>query len=106
MCLFSSYAYPLSLLPPKPFKDFQQTRLSALRPPQEFFDVQRVSRPQDLNEATRRISHNTRYFGGNYSLVGEFVCYYFHIFTRLVFGTWACSPPMPVCFIHAKRHTA
>ncbi|CAD6569201.1 MAG: hypothetical protein CYPHOPRED_003129 [Cyphobasidiales sp. Tagirdzhanova-0007] len=51
------------------FRDFQQTRLSALRPAQEFFDVHRVSRPNDLNVATHRISHNTRYFGGNYSLV-------------------------------------
>ncbi|KAK9899344.1 prenylated rab acceptor PRA1 [Cystobasidium minutum MCA 4210] len=58
------------------FRDFQQTRLSALRPPQEFFDVQRVSRPQDLNEATRRISHNTRYFGGNYSLVVALLAVY------------------------------
>lgn len=54
-------------------KNFQQTRLSAIRPVQEFFDVQKVSRPQDLNDATRRISHNTRHFGGNYSLVGAWL---------------------------------
>lgn len=65
-------------------KDFQQTRLSALRPPQEFFDVQRVSRPQDLNEATRRISHNTRYFGGNYSLVGGCILLSVPAFTLFV----------------------
>lgn len=33
--------------------------------------MHRVSRPNDLNEATRRISHNARYFGGNYSMVGR-----------------------------------
>lgn len=67
-------------------KEFQQTRLSALRPPQEFFDVQRVSRPQDLNDATRRISHNTRYFGGNYSLVGTLNNV--HVAGWLVFWEW------------------
>jgi len=48
---------------------FRETRLSALRPVHEFFDLQRLSRPQDLNEATSRISHNTRHFGGNYGVV-------------------------------------
>ncbi|GAA96472.1 hypothetical protein E5Q_03140 [Mixia osmundae IAM 14324] len=50
-------------------RNFQQTRLSALKPINEFFDHQRLSRPRDLNEATTRISHNTRYFSGNYSIV-------------------------------------
>jgi hypothetical protein len=31
----------------------QETRLSALRPPQEFLDYQRVSRPADLSTATQ-----------------------------------------------------
>jgi len=42
----------------------QETRLSGLRPPNEFFDVQRISRPADMNTATSRISYNTRYFSG------------------------------------------
>ncbi|KIY74400.1 prenylated rab acceptor PRA1 [Cylindrobasidium torrendii FP15055 ss-10] len=50
-------------------KSFRETRLSALRPPTEFFDVQRISRPADLNTATSRISYNTRYFSGNYLLI-------------------------------------
>ncbi|KAF4567553.1 hypothetical protein EYR40_006554 [Pleurotus pulmonarius] len=50
-------------------KSFRQTRLSTIRGPQEFFDVQRISRPADLNDATRRISYNTRYFSGNYGIV-------------------------------------
>jgi len=51
------------------FKSFRETRLSGLRPPTEFFDYQRVSRPADFNEATTRISYNTRYFSGNYGLI-------------------------------------
>jgi len=50
-------------------KSFRQTRLSGLRPPTEFFDIHRISRPSDLNQATARISYNTRYFSGNYGLV-------------------------------------
>ncbi|KAI0028608.1 prenylated rab acceptor PRA1 [Vararia minispora EC-137] len=50
-------------------KAFRETRLSAIRPPQEFFDYNRISRPADLNTAVTRISYNTRYFSGNYSLI-------------------------------------
>jgi hypothetical protein len=32
--------------------DAQEARLSALRPPQEFFDYNRVSRPADFSQAT------------------------------------------------------
>ncbi|EGN99679.1 hypothetical protein SERLA73DRAFT_72477 [Serpula lacrymans var. lacrymans S7.3] len=50
-------------------KSFRETRLSALRPPTEFFDYHRISRPADFNQATSRISYNTRYFSGNYGLI-------------------------------------
>ncbi|KAJ7772542.1 prenylated rab acceptor PRA1 [Mycena maculata] len=50
-------------------RSFREARLSALRGPQEFFDVQRISRPTDMNTATSRISYNTRYFSGNYGLI-------------------------------------
>ncbi|KAF5393237.1 hypothetical protein D9757_000745 [Collybiopsis confluens] len=50
-------------------KSFRETRLSALRPPTEFFDYHRISRPADLNQATQRITYNTRYFSGNYVLI-------------------------------------
>jgi len=49
--------------------DGQETRLSAMRPPSEFFDPNRISRPTDLNTAVSRISYNTRYFSGNYGLI-------------------------------------
>jgi len=50
-------------------KSFRETRLSALRPPSEFFDFHRISRPGNLNTATQRISYNTRYFSGNYGVI-------------------------------------
>ncbi|KAJ7187997.1 prenylated rab acceptor PRA1 [Mycena filopes] len=50
-------------------RSFREARLSALRSPTEFFDVQRVSRPADMNTATSRISYNARYFSGNYGLI-------------------------------------
>ncbi|KLO09240.1 prenylated rab acceptor PRA1 [Schizopora paradoxa] len=50
-------------------KNFRESRLSALRSPTEFFDHHRISRPADLNQATSRISYNTRYFSGNYGLI-------------------------------------
>ncbi|KAH9978956.1 prenylated rab acceptor PRA1 [Lactifluus volemus] len=50
-------------------KSLGDTRLSALRPPSEFFDPNRITRPADLNQAVSRISYNTRYFSGNYGLI-------------------------------------
>jgi len=54
---------------PERLKSFRETRLSALRPLGEFFDHHRLSRPADMNQATSRISYNTRYFSGNYGLI-------------------------------------
>lgn len=50
-------------------KSFRETRLSTLRTPAEFFDVHRISRPADFNTAVSRLTYNTRYFSGNYTLV-------------------------------------
>ncbi|GAA5857883.1 hypothetical protein JCM8547_006016 [Rhodosporidiobolus lusitaniae] len=51
---------------PTQLQEFRQTRLQTLRPPQEFFDVQRVARPADMSVATSRIKYNVNYFSGNY----------------------------------------
>ncbi|KAI0663537.1 prenylated rab acceptor PRA1 [Cubamyces menziesii] len=68
-------------------KSFREARLSALRPPSEFFDHTRISRPADLNQATHRISYNTRYFSGNYGLlVGVLAVYALITNIRLVFA--------------------
>ncbi|KAJ3567581.1 hypothetical protein NP233_g6278 [Leucocoprinus birnbaumii] len=58
------------------FKSFRETRLSGLRPPTEFFDFHRVSKPADVNTATSRISYNTRYFSGNYGLIVAVIAVY------------------------------
>jgi len=58
------------------FKSLRETRLSGLRPPSEFFDYQRISRPADFNQATSRISYNTRYFSGNYGLIVALLAVY------------------------------
>ncbi|KAF7321681.1 PRA1 family protein [Mycena kentingensis (nom. inval.)] len=50
-------------------KNFREARLNTVRGPVEFFDIQRISRPQDMNSAVSRISYNTRYFSGNYGLI-------------------------------------
>jgi len=50
-------------------KSFREHRFSALRSPTEFFDFHRLSMPADLNQATSRISYNTRYFSGNYGVI-------------------------------------
>ncbi|KIK91351.1 hypothetical protein PAXRUDRAFT_830912 [Paxillus rubicundulus Ve08.2h10] len=50
-------------------KSFRETRLSALRSPTEFFDFHRISRPADTSQAVSRITYNTRYFSGNYTLI-------------------------------------
>ncbi|KAI0374065.1 prenylated rab acceptor PRA1 [Pilatotrama ljubarskyi] len=68
-------------------KNIRETRLSALRPPTEFFDFNRVSRPADLSQATHRISYNTRYFSGNYGLIVALLAVYTLIANmRLVFA--------------------
>jgi len=43
--------------------------LSTLRTPAEFFDIHRISRPADFNTAVSRLTYNTRYFSGNYTLI-------------------------------------
>ncbi|WWC72195.1 uncharacterized protein I206_106155 [Kwoniella pini CBS 10737] len=50
-------------------RNFRETKLSTLKSPQEFFDHRQLSRPANMNEATSRITHNTRHFSGNYLLV-------------------------------------
>lgn len=54
---------------PDYLRTFRETRLSRLRPASEFFNIQAVSRPADLNEATSRITHNARIFSGNYGVI-------------------------------------
>ncbi|KAK7472700.1 Prenylated Rab acceptor 1 [Stygiomarasmius scandens] len=50
-------------------KSFRETKLASIRSPAEFFDYHRFSRPADFNQATQRMTYNTRYFSGNYVLI-------------------------------------
>ncbi|GAA6018765.1 hypothetical protein JCM10207_005572 [Rhodosporidiobolus poonsookiae] len=50
---------------PHQLQEFR-TRMQTLRPPQEFFDVQRVSKPADMGVASSRIRYNLNYYSGNY----------------------------------------
>ena len=71
--------------PPHPvrdrFKDFCETRLSTVRPLNEFVDYNRISRPRDTNEAVQRLTYNTRHFSGNYAVV---------IVLLAVYGLYVC----------------
>jgi len=65
-------------------RSIKETRLSGLRPVTEFFDYQRLSKPADMNQATSRISYNTRYFSGNYLLIVALLAVYAVIMNYLL----------------------
>ncbi|EMG45492.1 YIP3 Prenylated Rab acceptor 1 [Candida maltosa Xu316] len=43
-----------------------QTTISKLRPPQEFFDFRRISKPANFGEIQQRVGFNLGYFSANY----------------------------------------
>ncbi|CAN3364887.1 hypothetical protein DICA3_F13784 [Diutina catenulata] len=43
--------------------------ISKLKPPQEFFDFRRVSKPANLGEVQSRVGYNVGYFSANYLLI-------------------------------------
>lgn len=43
-----------------------QSSISKLRPPQEFFDFRRVSKPANFGDVQSRVSYNLGYFSANY----------------------------------------
>jgi len=50
-------------------KSIRETRFNNLRCPQEFFSLNQISRPRDMNQTLSRITYNTRYFSGNYGII-------------------------------------
>lgn len=46
-----------------------QTRVSKLKPPQEFFDIRRLSKPADFGEVQSRVGYNLGYYQANYILI-------------------------------------
>ncbi|RLP61934.1 hypothetical protein L150_00624 [Candida albicans Ca529L] len=43
-----------------------QSTISKLRPPQEFFDFRRLSKPANFGEIQQRVGYNLGYFSANY----------------------------------------
>lgn len=43
-----------------------QNKLSQIRPPHEFFDIRRMSKPADFGEVQQRVSYNLGYYQPNY----------------------------------------
>lgn len=46
-----------------------QSRLSSIRPPQEFFNVKNVSKPQNFADLQSRVSYNLKYYSTNYAAI-------------------------------------
>lgn len=44
-------------------------RFSNLRPLSEFFDIKRISKPENFGEAQSRVGYNLSYFSSNYAAV-------------------------------------
>ncbi|AAS51688.1 ADL232Wp [Eremothecium gossypii ATCC 10895] len=45
------------------------SRLSTMRPPREFFNVRRFSKPQNFGEVQSRVGYNLRYYSTNYTAI-------------------------------------
>lgn len=48
---------------------YLQGTVSKLKPPQEFFDFRRLSKPADFGEVQSRVGYNLGYFQANYILI-------------------------------------
>lgn len=53
-----------------------QSKISKLRPPQEFFDFRRVSKPASFGEVQSRVGYNLGYFQANYIAVVSLLSVY------------------------------
>lgn len=53
-----------------------QSSVSKIRPPQEFFDFRRISKPANFLEAQNRISYNLGYFSANYIAIVSILSIY------------------------------
>ncbi|CAG97965.1 Yip3p [Kluyveromyces lactis] len=65
----SSFAQNLSVERIKSEFGSLQNRLASVRPPQEFFDFKRISKPQNFGEVQSRVGYNLGYFSTNYVLI-------------------------------------
>ncbi|SCU88511.1 LADA_0E10594g1_1 [Lachancea dasiensis] len=65
----SRYADNLSVDRIKAELNSMHSKLATLRPVQEFFNVKKVSKPQNFGELQSRVSYNLRHFSTNYALI-------------------------------------
>ncbi len=45
------------------------SKFSSIRPPQEFFDFRRLSKPENFGEIQSRVGYNLGYFSTNYAII-------------------------------------
>jgi len=57
------------LLSNETFRQIREQRFANIKPWSDFFDWRRVSKPKDVSDVTKRISHNLVYFQANYIIV-------------------------------------
>ncbi|ORY26603.1 prenylated rab acceptor PRA1 [Naematelia encephala] len=57
-------------------KSLQDTRLSSLKHPAEFFNYRQVSRPRDTQDYLKRAGYNIRYFSANYAIIVALLAVY------------------------------
>ncbi|KAK9455064.1 prenylated rab acceptor PRA1 [Dipodascopsis uninucleata] len=60
-----------------------RSRVGAIRPMNEFFDLKRVSKPRNMNDVQRRVTYNLAYFSANYAIVFAILLMY-SLFTNLL----------------------
>ncbi|KAH3687445.1 hypothetical protein WICPIJ_001555 [Wickerhamomyces pijperi] len=65
----SSFTERLSLDRLKSDVSSIQSSFGNIRPPQEFFDIKRISKPANFGEVQSRISYNLKHFQTNYFLI-------------------------------------
>ncbi|GMM34516.1 Yip3 protein [Saccharomycopsis crataegensis] len=66
---FSQFSERLSLDRLRSDAGSLTTRMGSIRPPQEFFDFRRLSKPENFGEIQSRVGYNLGYFSSNYALI-------------------------------------
>lgn len=73
---FSQLTDRLSLDRMKNNVDQLKSSISKVRPPQEFFDFRRISKPANFGEIQNRVSYNLGYFSANYLAIVSILSIY------------------------------
>ncbi|AET38798.1 Yip3p Ecym_3307 [Eremothecium cymbalariae DBVPG len=60
-----------------------RSKLSNVRPPQEFLNLRKVSKPQNFSEVQSRVSYNLRHFSTNYTII-ILLLFVYTLFTNLL----------------------